>query len=49
MFEVVLKYYSILENNFKIIEQKNSIFIQLKMRKYKIVLIDIEQLVKSIN
>ena len=34
IFEVMLKYYNILENNyFKIIEQKNSIFYLIK--KYK--------------
>ena len=31
MFEVVLKYYNIIENNFKIIEQKNSIKKNIKL------------------
>ena len=35
IFEVVLKYYNILENNFKIIEQKNSIFYLIKNKVIK--------------
>ncbi len=46
---VGLEYYNISENNFKIIEQKNSIIYSIKNNKYKIVFIGIDQLINLKN